>query len=44
MIIALELISGVMLGFELFDDEDSNDSYFILDLLVLRVLFCWSSE
>jgi hypothetical protein len=37
MILDITFISGVMLGFELLDDEDFN--YLLVDFLIVRFLF-----
>lgn len=35
----LEFITGLMVGAELFTDEDSNTIYFLLDLGIIRLIF-----
>ena len=41
MVIYFELIGGVMLGCEWFTDDEDETEWFILDLVILRVLFNW---
>lgn len=36
MVVSLSFITGVMVGFEFVDHEDS--SYFVLDLFIIRIL------
>jgi len=47
MTIELNLITGLMLGFEYVDrsdeeqDDDYDGKYVVIDLLILRILFSW---
>lgn len=40
MTISLSFITGVMLGFEMYEDEEGK--FFIADLLILRMIICKS--
>ena len=37
--INIGFVTGVMFGFELYDDEEERSSSFILDLFILRIVF-----
>ena len=38
----ISFITGMMLGFELAEDEENN--FFILDLLIIQFLFEWEKK
>lgn len=44
MLIELSLITGVMLGFELYEDDEEDTSHLILDLLIVRLVVTWWKE
>lgn len=39
--IDLGFITGVMVGFELYDDNEEECTSLILDLFIVRVVFTW---
>jgi hypothetical protein len=41
MIVDVQFITGVMCGFELYDDHDEGVSSLIVDLLIVRFVFSW---
>jgi len=44
MEVRIAAISGVQVGFELFDEMDGEDvfGFLFIDLLILRILFAWA--
>lgn len=44
MAISLSLINGMMLGVEIVNGDEDFQNCFVVDLLIVRIMFHWGSE